>query len=127
MAAISPSARANPREYPANPKTYREAEIAASLVADAMFFARHPDRRHHARRATSSEVTLVRAVEGRLISPTEGCTAVVLVHRTDDGLRKRVIVEARGFDLDTMNEADIEALWADVTGNGRTSIARGRA
>ena len=130
MAALSPSTR-DPREsqqtYPINVTAYREAEIAASLASDAMFFMRHSDRSYRIRRATGSEVRLVQTIEHRLVEPTEGCVPVVIVHRVDEQRRRRVIVESFGLNIDTMDEAAIEALFASVTTRGCTSVHGGRA
>ena len=60
------------------PQSYREAELGAALVADALFFLRHRDRHHRIRPALPAEIRVVQVLEHRLFAPTPGCQAVAL-------------------------------------------------
>ena len=58
-----------------------------------------------------------------MLEPCEGCIAVALIHRNDDGSRRRVIIELwPNFDIDSVGEAEAEGLYTDVVQNGWTRV-----
>lgn len=97
-------------------------EIASALAGDFMFFKHNPERGYRIRKASPAEICIVQRIERRLLKPTEGIVPVVLVRMTQEGYRRRVVIEAYELDIEALNDNEVQALYLDVVSGGSTWI-----
>jgi hypothetical protein len=86
----------------------------ADGIDDIRFFAAQPKRRHRVRRAT--------AMERQSIQPSGDYEAVAVVQLAEDGRRRRALIELRGIDIDSIDEAEAAGLFGDVVAHGWSKV-----
>src|SRR4051812_32673497 len=89
----------------------------ASVDDDATFFATNPATYYRIRPATAAEVKTILA---RGPVEAEGCQFVALIHQSQDGNRRRLLVEAYGVDVGAFHDGELAELFDNVVKNGWT-------